>query len=50
MEPNYLILLNYCVGEIVKIKLTEEEKRLSEPMMTLRSLSGNTLRRSTRSD
>ena len=45
MEPNYLILLNYCVGEIVKIKLTEEEKRLSD----LRSLSGNTLRRSTRS-
>ena len=30
MEPNYLILLNYCVGEIVKIKLTEEEKILSE--------------------
>lgn len=30
MEPNYLILLNYCVGEIVKIKLTEEEKKLSE--------------------
>ena len=30
MKPNYLILLNYCVGEIVKIKLTEEEKRLSE--------------------
>ena len=30
MEPNYLILLNFCVGEIVKIKLTEEEKRKSE--------------------
>ena len=30
MEPNFLILLNYCVGEVVKIKLTEEEKRKSE--------------------
>ena len=30
MEPYYLILLNFCVGEIVKIKLTEEEKRKSE--------------------
>ena len=30
MEPNYLILLNYCYGEIVKIRLTEEEKRESE--------------------
>lgn len=30
MEPNYLILLNFCVGEIVKIKLTNEEKRKSE--------------------
>ncbi len=30
MEPNYLILLNYCVGEVVKIKLTEEEKHQSE--------------------
>jgi hypothetical protein len=30
MEPNYLILLNFCVGEVVKIKLTEEEKRKSE--------------------
>lgn len=30
MEPNYLILLNFCVGEVVKIKLTEEEKRNSE--------------------
>lgn len=30
MEPNYLILLNYCGGEIVKIRLTEEEKRQSE--------------------
>lgn len=27
---NYLILLNYCVGEIVKIKLTEEEKKISK--------------------
>ena len=30
MEPNHLILLNFCVGEVVKIKLTEEEKRKSE--------------------
>lgn len=30
MEPNYLILLNFCVGEVVKIRLTEEEKRKSE--------------------
>lgn len=30
MEPNFLILLNFCVGEIVMIKLTEEEKRQSE--------------------
>lgn len=30
MEPNYLILLNYCYGEIVKIRLTEEEKHESE--------------------
>lgn len=30
MEPNYLILLNFCVGEIVKIKLTDEEKQISE--------------------
>lgn len=30
MEPNFLILLNFCVGEVVKIKLTEEEKRKSE--------------------
>lgn len=30
MEPNYLILLNFCVGVVVKIKLTEEEKRKSE--------------------
>lgn len=26
MEPNYLILLDYCTGQIIKIKLTEEEK------------------------
>ena len=30
MEPNYLILLNFCVGEVVKIRLTEEEKLKSE--------------------
>lgn len=30
METNYLILLNFCVGEVVKIKLTEDEKRKSE--------------------
>ena len=43
MEPNYLILLNYCVGEIVKIKLTEEEKRLRDcEWMTLETLSERT--------
>lgn len=26
MESNYLILLDFCTGQIVKIKLTEEEK------------------------
>ena len=26
MEPNYLILLDYCTGQIIKIKLTDEEK------------------------
>jgi len=26
MEPNYLILLDYCTGQIIKIKLTEDEK------------------------
>ena len=30
MELNFLILLKYCVGEVVKIKLTEEEKKTSE--------------------
>ena len=30
MEPNYLILLDYCTGQIIKIKLTEEEKSKSE--------------------
>lgn len=26
MEPNYLILLEYCSGQIIIIKLTDEEK------------------------
>lgn len=30
MEPNYLILLDYNTGQIVKIKLTENEKSKSE--------------------
>lgn len=30
MEPNYLIMLDYCTGHIIKIKLTEEEKSKSE--------------------
>lgn len=30
MEPNYLILLDYCTEQIIKIKLTEEEKSKSE--------------------
>ena len=27
MECTYLILLDYCVGEVIKIKLTESEKQ-----------------------
>ena len=27
MENTYLILLDYCVGEIIKVKLSESEKR-----------------------
>lgn len=30
MEANYLVLLDFCTGHIVKIKLTEEEKSKSE--------------------
>ena len=30
MELNYLIMLDYCTGQIIKIKLTEEEKSKSE--------------------
>ena len=30
MEPNYLIMLDYCTGQIIKIKLTEEEISKSE--------------------
>ena len=26
MEANYLVLLDYCTGQIIKIKLAEEEK------------------------
>ena len=27
MEINYLIILDYSYGELIKIKLTDEEKR-----------------------
>ena len=30
METNYLILLDYTVGELIKIRLTEQEKIESE--------------------
>ena len=30
METNYLILLDYSVGELIKIRLTEQEKIESE--------------------
>ena len=30
MQANYLILLDYSVGELIKIRLTEEEKIESE--------------------
>lgn len=30
MEANYLVLLDFYTGQIVKIKLTEEEKSKSE--------------------
>lgn len=30
MEPNYLILLEYCSGQIIIIKLTDEEKTKME--------------------
>ena len=30
MKANYLILLDYCRGQIIKIRLTEEEKAESE--------------------
>ena len=30
METNYLILLDYSVGELIKIRLTEREKIESE--------------------
>ena len=30
MEPNYLIMLDYWTGQIINIKLTEEEKSKSE--------------------
>lgn len=31
MESTYLILLDYCVGEVIKVKLTDDErKRLDE--------------------
>ena len=30
MEPNFLVLLDFSIGLIIKIRLTEEEKKLSE--------------------
>lgn len=30
MEANYIIILDFLVGEIIKIKLTETEKQKSE--------------------
>ena len=30
MEINYLIILDYSCGELIKIKLTDDEKRQSE--------------------
>lgn len=30
MEPNYLIILNYVTSQLIKIKLTDEEKQISE--------------------
>lgn len=30
MEPNYLVLLDFSRGLIIKIRLTDEEKKLSE--------------------
>lgn len=30
MEANYIIILDFSVGEIIKIKLTETEKQESE--------------------
>ena len=30
MKANYLVLLDYSVGELIKIRLTEEEKIESE--------------------
>ena len=30
METNYIIILDYSVGEVIKIKLTQEQIRKSE--------------------
>ena len=30
METNYIIILNYSVGEVIKIKLTEKQIKESE--------------------
>lgn len=30
MNPNYVVILDYSVGEIIKIKLTEEQIKESE--------------------
>lgn len=30
MEPNYVILMDFSTGELIKIKLTEDELKASE--------------------
>ena len=30
MEPNYLIILNYVTSQLIKIKLTDKEKQMTE--------------------
>ena len=30
MEPRYVIILDYCCGEVIKIRLTDEQLRESE--------------------
>ena len=38
MEYNYLILLDYSIGEIIRIKLTESRNVTRRSMMILRSI------------